>query len=186
MSRNCRPTGLRWSRAAALRLHRRHHEVPELLSGSLWLWQALSFMMLARHTSTLFISGFRVTTMRLSRRFRVGGLLFGRRMAAHTGRHCPGRGLLRLPLHRRAVGRCSCVSIIAGPSVIRKLARHMTFASIISLIYDRYLRSCAGLLRLGAAASCCGGVLEVRVGCTSSQDTRHKLVASHLFGIILS
>ena len=98
----------------------------------------------------------------------------------HPGRHCPGRGLLRLSLHRRAAGRCRCVSIIAGPSVIRKLARHMTLASLPSLIYDRYLRSCAGLLRRGAAASCCGGVLEVRVGCTSSQDTRHKLVASHL------
>ena len=31
-------------------------------TGSLWLWQALSFMMPARHTSTLFISGFRLTT----------------------------------------------------------------------------------------------------------------------------
>ena len=41
-------------------------------TGSLWLWQALCFMMLARHTSTLFISGFRLTTMRLSRRFLVG------------------------------------------------------------------------------------------------------------------
>ena len=72
-------------------------------TGSLWLWQALSFMMPARHTSTLFISGFRLTTMRLSRRFRVGGLLFGGRMAAHPGRHCPGRGLLRLPrLHGAA------------------------------------------------------------------------------------
>ena len=59
-------------------------------TGSLWLWQALSFMMPARDTSTLFISGFRLTTMRLSRRFRVGGLLFGVRMAAHLGRHCPG------------------------------------------------------------------------------------------------
>ena len=72
-------------------------------TGSLWLWQALSFMMPARHTSSLFISGFRLTTMRLSRRFRVGGLLFGGRMAAHPGRHCPGRGLLRPPrLHGAA------------------------------------------------------------------------------------
>ena len=37
-----------------------------------------------------------------------------------------------------------------------------------------------------AAAACCGGVLEVRVGFTSSQDTRHKLVASHLFSVLLS
>ena len=66
---------------------------------------------------------------------------------------CPGRVLVRLSLHRRAVGRCRCVSIIAGPSVIRKLARHMTFASMPSLIYDRYLRSCARLRR-GAAAAC--------------------------------
>ena len=72
-------------------------------TGSWWLWQALSFVMPARHTSTLFISGFRLTTMRQSRRFRVGGLLFGERMAAHTGRHCLGRGLLRLPrLHGAA------------------------------------------------------------------------------------
>ena len=75
-------------------------------------------------------------------------------MAAPPGRHCPGRVLLRLPLHRRAAGRCRCVSIIAGPSVIRKLARHMTFASIPSLISDRYLRSCTGLLRRRAAAAC--------------------------------
>ena len=89
--------------ASAARLHRLHHEVSGSSTGSLWLWQALSFMMRARHTSTLFISGFRLTTMRLSRRFRVGGLLFGGRTAAHPGRHCSGRGLLRLPrLHGAA------------------------------------------------------------------------------------
>ena len=49
-----------------------------------------------------------------------------------------------------------------------------------------YLRSIPQVVHGAAALGCCGGVLEVRVGCTSSQDTRHKLVASHLFGIILS
>ena len=145
--------------------------------------------MFARHTLVAFQCFLTLfTNTRLLRRFRrcPGRLLCGERVAAHPGRHCLGRGLLRLPLDRRAAGRCRCVSIIAGPTIVRKLARHMTFAPILSLIYDRYLRSCAGLLRRGAAASCCGGVLEVRVGCTSSQDTRHKLVASHLFGILLS
>ena len=64
------------------------------------LGKCLPFMMLARHTSALFISGFRVTTMRLFRRFRwagcssgPGGLLFGGKMAAPPGRHRPSRGL---------------------------------------------------------------------------------------------
>ena len=67
---------------------------------SLWLGQVLSFMVPARHTSALFISGFRLTTMRLLRRFRragcssgPGGLLFGGRIAAPPGRHRPSRGL---------------------------------------------------------------------------------------------
>ena len=74
-----------------------------------------------------------------------------------TRKALPGRILLRLPLHRRAVGRCRCVSIIARPTVTRKLARHVTFASIPSLINDPFLRSCAGLLRRG-----CGVVLRRR------------------------
>ena len=80
-------------------------------------------------------------------------------MAAPPWRHCPGRVLLRLLLHRRAVGRCRCVSIIAGPSVIRKLARHMTFASIPSLLFTigtsgRARGCCAGVLRRRAAEAC--------------------------------
>ena len=164
----------RW-RPSGWKRHSRHHQVAERrgCAGALhlWLWKPLSAVF-ARHTLVAFQCFLTLfTNTRLSRRFRRcrGRMLCGR------GRHCPGRGLLRLPLHRRAVGRCPCVSIIAGPSVTRELARHMTFASIASLVYDRHLRSC-----------CCGGVLEVRVGCTSSQDTRHKFVASHLFGIILS
>ena len=81
-------------------------------------------MVPARHTSTLFISGFCLTTMRLSRRFRVGGLLSGRRTAAPPGRHRPGRGLLRLPrLHGAVEGRRS-VAIVAGPCGAHKLAIH--------------------------------------------------------------
>ena len=82
--------------AAVARLHRLHHEVSELFD---WIIVALASIVLYDACKThiyLFISGFRLTTMRLSRRFRVGGLLFGRRMAAHPGRHCLGRGLLRL------------------------------------------------------------------------------------------
>ena len=47
------------------------------------------------------------TNTRLLRRFRrcLGRLLYGERVAALFGRHCPGRGLLCLPLHRRAAGR---------------------------------------------------------------------------------
>ena len=63
---------------------------------------------------------------------------------------------------RRAAGRSCCVSIIGGPSVIRKLARHMTFASIPPF----FLRSKLQVVRGAAAPGCCGGVLEVRVGCT--------------------
>ena len=36
-----------------------------------------------------------------------------------------------------------------------------------------------------AAPGCCGGVLEVHVGWTSSQDTRHNLSVSHVFDVIL-
>ena len=60
------------------------------------------------------------------------------------GRHCPGRGLLRLPLHRRAAGRGCCVSVIAGPGVTCKLARHMTAASVL-----RYFRSMPQVVRRG-------------------------------------
>ena len=97
----------------------------------------------------------------------------------HPGRHCPGRGLLRLSLHRRAAGRCRCVSIIAGPSVIRKLARHMTLASIPSLIYDRYLRSCAELLRRGAAAACWRSAWSAQAPKTHATNSlRHICLAS--------
>ena len=60
--------------------------------------------------------------------------------------------LRRLPLHLRAVGRCRCVSIIAGPGVTHKLARHMTVDRCVFplMIYDRYLM----LLRWGSAAAC--------------------------------
>ena len=51
------------------------------------------------------------------------------------------------------VGGCCCVSITAGLGVTCKLARHMTDAFIPSLIYDRYLRPCAGLLHSGWAAA---------------------------------
>ena len=108
-------------------------------SASVWLWLPLSAV-LARHTHWLHFSVLTLfTNTRLLRRFRrcPGRPLCGRRVAALPGRHCPVRGLLRLPLHRRAAGRSCCVSIIAGPSVIRKLARHMTFASIPSLFYER-------------------------------------------------
>ena len=81
------------------------------------------------------------------------------RVAAPSGRHCPGRGLLRLSLHRRAAGRSCCVSIIAGPSVIiRKLARHMTFAYIpflFTIETSAAARGCCGVvLRRRAAAAC--------------------------------
>ena len=65
-------------------------------TGSLWLWQALSFMMPAGHTSTLCISGFHLTTMRLSRRFRVGGLLFVER----SHHRAPRRRRALLQAHR--------------------------------------------------------------------------------------
>ena len=86
------------------------------------------------------------------------GCSAGRYWLLHPGRHCPGRGLLRLSLHRRAAGRCRCVSIIAGPSVIRKLARHDT--CIYSFSYftigtsGRARGCCAGVLRRRAAAAC--------------------------------
>ena len=83
-----------------------------------------------------------------------------------------------------SVGAAECL-----PSKVRASFENwqdMTFVSIPSLIYKVYLRSCAGLLRWGAAESCCGGVLEVHVRCTSLYDTRDKFVDSHLFGIILS
>ena len=83
------------------------------------------FNLPARHTSTLFIFGFCLTTMRLSRRFRVGGLLFGERMAALPGRHRVGRGLLRLPRLSEAARRQRCAAIIAGASFTGKFARHI-------------------------------------------------------------
>ena len=72
--------------ASSALVRRLIHDIFELLNGdvaalghgplrlgSLWLWQVLSFMVLARHTFALFISGFRLTTMRLLRRFRQAG-----------------------------------------------------------------------------------------------------------------
>ena len=71
-------------------------------------------------------------------------------LRGESGRHCPGRGLLRLPLHRRAAGRCCFVSTIAGLGVTCKLARHMTAASIL-----RYFRSMLEVVRRAAALGCC-------------------------------
>ena len=79
---------------------------------------------------------------------------------------------------------CSCVSFIEGPGVTCKLARHRTAASIL-----RYFRSMPQVVRWAAALGSRAAYptsLKVIVESTSSQDTRHKLVASHLFGIILS
>ena len=94
---------MRWALAAAARLHRLHHEVSELFD---WIIVALASVVLYDACKThIYPVYFRVslTTMRPSRRFRVGGLLFGERMAALPGRHCPGRGLLRPPrLHGAA------------------------------------------------------------------------------------
>ena len=47
---------------------------------------------------------------------------------------------------------CCCVSIIAGPGVTCKLARHMTAASIL-----RYFRSMPQVVRRAAALGCCAG-----------------------------
>ena len=107
---------------------------------SLWLWQLLSFMVPARHTSTLFIFGFCLTTMRLSRRFRVGRLLFGGRMAAPPGRHRPGRGLLRLPRHHEAVEGRRSVAIVAGPCGVHKLAIHTPPVIVLHFGFFRYPR----------------------------------------------
>ena len=112
-------------------------------SASLWLWLALS-PALARHT-LFFVEVFRffVTTTRLLRRFRrcPGRLLCGRRVAAPSGRHCPGRGLLRLPLHRRAAGRSSKTHDIC--------------------IYSfSFLRSKLQVVRGAAAPGCCPVVLR--------------------------
>ena len=49
-------------------------------------------------------------------------------------------------------GRGCCVSIIAGPGVTCKLARHMTAASIL-----RYFRSMPQVVRRAAALGCCAG-----------------------------
>ena len=137
-----------------MRRHRRHHQVVERLccAGALRLHHCGfgSRCQLCSHIGCISVFLTLFTNTKLLRRFRrcPGRLLCGERVAPPPGRHCPGRGLLH-----RAVGQCRYVSIIAGPNVTRKLARHMTFASIPSLIYDRYLRSCAG---------CCAGVLRRR------------------------
>ena len=54
-----------------------------------------------------------------------GGLLFGGRMAALTGRHRSSRGPLRLPRLREAAEGRRCAAIIAGASCTGKCARHI-------------------------------------------------------------
>ena len=142
-------------------------------TGSLWFWQALSFMVPARHTFTLFISGFCLTTMRLSRRFRVGGLLSGERVAAPPGRHRPGRDFLRLPrLHRAVEGRRRG-AIVAGPCGAHKCAIHICVLSFED-----------GSFPPGGAPGCCARLLlrcgapgcrRSAWGSQSLQDTRHNL-----------
>ena len=103
---------------AALRLHRRHHQVVErrCCAGALRLHHCgfgSRCQLCSQDTHWLYFSVLTLfTTTRLLRRFRrcPGRLLCGERVAAPPGRHCPGRGLLRLPLHRRAAGRSCCVS----------------------------------------------------------------------------
>ena len=69
---------------------------------------------------------------------------------------CPGRVFLFV-FHFivEPLGGCCCVSIIAGPGVTCKLARHMTAASIL-----RYFRSMPQVVRQAAALGCCAGLLR--------------------------
>ena len=92
------------------------------LTGSLWLWQVLSFMTLVRHTSTLFTSGFRLTTMRLSRRFRVGGLLFGCESGRSPRKALPGP---RSSASTTTPWSCSALGALhRSRPVLGELARH--------------------------------------------------------------
>ena len=114
------------------------------------------------------------TNSRLLRRFCrcPGRLLCWERVAAPPGRHCPGRVLLRLPLHRRAAGRSCCVSIIAGPGVTPETGK----THDICICSFSYLRSIPQVVRGAAAPGCCGVVLRRRAG-----DPRgvHKGLKTH-------
>ena len=65
------------------------------------------------------------------------------------GRHCPGRVLLRLPLHRRAAGRSCCVSIIAGLGVTPQTGKTQDSCTVSSL-FSVNTSGRAGLLRWAA------------------------------------
>ena len=117
------------------------------------------------------------TKTRLLRRFHrcPGRLLCGERALLPPGRHCPGRGHLRFPLHCRAVGRCRCVSIIAGPSVLRKLARHMTLHLFLLL----FTIDTSGRARAAAASCCCSPGVWGTGASFNKQGQRTLLKHSH-------
>ena len=128
-------------------------------------------MVPARHTSALFISGFRSTTMRLLRRFRRAGYSSGARAEVLGVYH-------------------DSVKLLKDDAVLPSLQVRVVQASVQDTSmcilsseessWRRRLGDCArtSLLDPAAVAACCAGSagtswLQVLVVFTSFQDTRH-------------
>ena len=117
--------------------------------GLMWLWQVLSFMMPARHTSALFISGFRVTAMRLLRRFRRAG---------SSGGEWP------LPPEGTAPSGCWATTQ-RGYHCCRSgcedmLRRHVVAPGVLSLCMHFSTSFLVNTSGRRARGCCCGGVLR--------------------------
>ena len=141
--------------------HPRHHQVVErrCCAGALRL-QHCGFgsrcQLCSQDTHWLHFSVLTLfTTTRLLRRFRRCPGRYGGRVAAPPGRHCPGRGLLRLPLHRRAAGRRRSVAITAaGLRCEDMLTRHVAALVFLPCVS---LSPCGSVLVLrgGTPGGCC-------------------------------
>ena len=113
------------------------HDTIKLLNGDAGFGQALS-PVLARHTLSFFLWT-RFDVLSQPRGYydafataRAGCSAGG--VAAPTGRHFPGRVLLRLPRHHQvAERRCSLAIIAAGLGSGSKLTRHVVVSDFLSL-----------------------------------------------------
>ena len=144
-------------RAATLRLHRRHHQVVErrCCSGAL----RLHHCGFGRRFETHLI--FLLTCLDVLSQPRGYYDAFADARAGCSAKRewlLPPEGTARAEVFgafhfivEQQVG-CCCVSVIAGPGVTCKLARHMTAAPIL-----RYFRSMPQVVRRVAALGCCAG-----------------------------
>ena len=134
--------------------------------GLIGLWQVLSFMEPARHTSALFISGFLFDSHEAITTLSPGGL-FGGRMAAPPGRHRPGHSRAEVFYAIHDAAGCWATTQrdyhCCRSGCQDMLRRHVVAPRVLSLCMHfstSFLVNTSGR----AQGCCCGGVLRGQRG----------------------